>query len=54
MVDSGEAGYDGPVMNDLPIPDSRHAVFRIGKNSREGSRAAREERSESQQEQSFV
>jgi len=23
MVDSGQAGYDGPVMNDLPIPDSR-------------------------------
>ena len=31
MVDSGQAGYDGPVMNDLPIPDSRHAIFRIGK-----------------------
>jgi len=31
MVDSGQAGYDGPVMNDLLIPDSRHAIFRIGK-----------------------
>jgi len=47
MVDSGQAGYDGPVMNDLPIPDSCRAVIQIGKNPRE-------EWSESQQEQSFV
>ena len=35
MVDSGQAGYDGPVMNDLPIPDSCRAVIQIGKNPRE-------------------
>jgi hypothetical protein len=54
MVGSGQAGYDGPVMNDLPVPDSCPPIFRIGKNPREDSRALREEWPESQQEQSFV